>query len=589
MKERADKRVITGVVLAVRCGPAGWRCALSRRTWVALPSSERTDYAWLAGRRVRLRLEPGRPPRAVALELVPWPTEHELRRRYGSAPGAWGASEAWLWRAGLPVWQVWASARAGHLLRLCRRRAASDLLALLANPYAWANETRLPAVERLPFGLWDAVARRLKPPRRWSDAWRHARVILAWRIALHATLAREGLRPVDLAVLRRPVARMVGWSSDEPLPEPTAEEWKRLDARLDAEGRLWPAALDRRRASVLSRLAANQRGWAFGAPDPPADAVARTVWQWTYSAIVGGAGTGKTAAIRRVADSVRRAGGRVALAALTGRAAAVLGAGATTVHRLLGYGPWGWGITRLPADLVIVDEASMLTWDAAAAVLEAAAGRVVFVGDPGQLPPVSGERVFAELVARLPVVRLDRNRRAPSGRRLQTIVCDDPDALVRAAAATVRDWARAIGDDAWQVLSPYRRGPFGCLRLNRLLQEIVNPSGPPVPGTGLRVGDRVALTRPEPRCGAPNGLSGRLVRVEPGGLVLAARGVEIGPLPADALELAYALTIHRAQGSEWDRVLLLCPLTEDRRGFIDGPMRYVGLTRSRHETLCLLS
>jgi hypothetical protein len=577
-------------VLAIRRGPAGWRCALSRRVWIALPSSEQTDYAWLLGRRVRLRVEPGRPLRAVALDLVPWPTERELRRRYGRTPSVWGSSEAWLWRVWLPVWQVWASARAGHLIAACRRRAASDLLKLIANPYAWASEARLPAVERAPFGLWEAVARRLRAERRWPPAWRLARLRLAWRIALRCTIARTGLRPVDLTVLRRPVARLLGLSSEGQVAEPTADEWAAFEARLDERGLVWPVALDRRRASVLSRLAANQRGWSFGGPASSGDTVARLAWSWTYSAVVGGAGTGKTTAIRRLADSVRRSGGRVALAALTGRAAAVLGADAKTLHRLLGYGPWGWGVRRVEADLVMVDEASMLTWDAAAALFEAATGRVVFVGDPGQLPPVSGERVFAELVARLPVVRLDRNRRAPSGRRLQTIVCDESDALVRAAVATVRDWARgAGGDEAWQVVSPYRHGPFGCIRFNILLQEILNPHGNPVPGTGLRIGDRVALTRPEPNCGAPNGLVGTLVRHEAHGAWLMVRGVTIGPLSVETLELAYALTIHRAQGSEWDRVLLLCPLTEDRRGFIDGAMRYVGLTRSRRETICLLS
>jgi ATP-dependent exoDNAse (exonuclease V) alpha subunit len=295
---------------------------------------------------------------------------------------------------------------------------------------------------------------------------------------------------------------------------------------------------------VLARVAANQCS-LFSLGEAAADATVggaeAMVWRWQYSAITGAAGTGKTTVIRQLVAAARRQRLRVAVAALTGRAAARLGTHAQTLHRLLGYGPWGWGVKRLSADLVIVDEASMLTWDAAAALFEAAPGRVVLVGDPGQLPPVSGERAFAELLARLPVYELARPHRQRSAQSVQALVCETEREMLTTMAATVREWARQRV--SWQVLTPYRHGPLGCERLNRLLQDLANPTGSLIPGTPYRMGDRVALTRAVPACGLPNGWIGELKQVTDAGAWLSGRQVVIGPVPLDALELAYAVTV----------------------------------------------
>jgi hypothetical protein len=573
-------RSVTGVVLAVRRTAAGWQCAVSRRTWIALPAVAQTDYAWLAGRRVRLWLTDQSPPRAIALECVPWPEWPSLDRRYGRwAP----PDQAFWWRAGFPIWQVLAAARAGRLIRLCCAHLSRHVSRCLANPFAWARESTAPALMHAHLGLLDAIAARLRPRRRWPEAWRAARRLLAWRAALLETLAQEGLHPVESARL---APRAQAWLAE---PDPgaplTADEWRQLGVRLDATGRLWPEALERRRALVWAKVAANQRTLPDLAPSAE-DPILSTVWQWTYSAVIGHAGSGKTTVVQRIAAAARERGLRVAIAALTGRAAARLGLQGVTLHRLLGYGPWGWGIKRLPADVVIVDEASMLTWDAAAALLEAAPGRVVLVGDPAQLPPVSGERTFAELLARLPVVQL-RHQHRRQAHRLHSIACESTAELIRITIDTIRSWATQ--GESWQVVTPYRQGPTGSVRLNQIVQEIVNPRGALIPGTLFRLGDRVGLIRAVPTCGAPNGLIGRLVRSTPEGVTLEVRRIEIGPIPIDACELAYAVTVHRAQGSEWERVLLLCPLTQDRHGFLSPTLRYVGLTRSRRETLCLLS
>jgi hypothetical protein len=571
---------VGGVVLAVRPGaPGESRVALGRR-WLTVALAE---AGWLYGASIAGETDPRAPDRLIRLRSRPWPSLATMCARAGTR-SAWGTAEAWLWRTGLPAWQVLVAARARKLFALLRATPPAEVWAMLADPFGWAVRATHPAVAAAPFGVIDVLARRLRPVLAWPESWRRHRAWWAWRVALETELRRDGLRPVDPSILVRPARVLAGTRPDEPDPEPPP--WEALGLKRDAAGRWWPPALRARRAAVFARLAANQRAlWSAWPGETARDPVLDVVGRWTISAITGPAGSGKTQAARRLIAAAQASGWRVAVAALTGRAAAVLGEGALTLHRLLRYGPWGWGVRRLAAELVVVDEASMLTWDAAAAILEAAPGRVVFVGDPGQLPPVSGEAAFMEILARVPAVQLTTVRRRSPGARARVVVCDAPAALVAAAVETVRGWLRR--PESWQVLSPYRRGPCGVDRLNRLLQEIVNPRGAPVPGTPWRLGDRVMLTRPVPACGAPNGLAGLLARADATGVWMRLSEVEVGPIPADAVELAYALTIHRAQGSEWDRVCVLYPLTQDR-GFIDARMRYVGCTRSRLETRCLM-
>lgn len=570
--------MVHGVVLAVRPGSSMVRCAVGQR-WVEAPFWA-GDPSWLLGTRVRARIHRRT---LLAWQPIVWPTKTELRRRYHRYRSAWGEAEAWLWRRGLPVWQVLDAARRGMLLRWLRGWPPEAIMQLLDNPFAWVNAHWGPPLCRVPFGLWEAACRRLRPVARWPEAWLTARRLVAWRVAIETEFRRDGVRPLDPAILARAAQALLGEPDMPAMPLPD-----RIGCRIGVDGQWWSAALESRRRVVFERLAGNQRHlWGeWPGLEPSLAEVGRVLGGTEIGAIIGPAGSGKTRLARQLIAGARAAGWRVAVAALTGRAAAAFGEGAQTVHRLLRYGPWGWGVKRLQLDLLVVDEASMLTWDAAAAICEAVRGRLIFLGDPAQLLPVSGERVFDELLARVPVVRLTQGRRAGSAHEVHVVSCETSEDLLAALVATARRW---VADGcSWQVLTPYRRGPWGTLRFNRLLQEILNPQGPPLPGSPCRLGDPVILTRPHPPAGAPNGQCGRLVRCGQGGAWLAAGSVDVGPVPVEILEPAYAITIHRAQGSEWDRVLVVCPLTGDR-GFIDTRMRYVGLTRSRVETLCLLT
>ncbi len=254
--------------------------------------------------------------------------------------------------------------------------------------------------------------------------------------------------------------------------------------------------------------------------------------------ITGGPGTGKTTLVRAVVYLLTRARRRVALAAPTGRAANRLaeatGAEAKTLHRLLEFDPRTMSFQRhrqrpLEADLVIVDEASMLdcrlAWQLVDALPED--GQLLLVGDVDQLPSVGPGRVLGDLIDSgvVPVVRLTRIfRQAASSLivrnahrilrgELPALAQSDPDAdfhfIARREPEQILDTLerllteripRRFGLDPRrdiQVLTPMRRGLLGTENLNRELQRLLNPAGRRLePGGGrLLAGDRVMQLR----------------------------------------------------------------------------------------------
>lgn len=332
--------------------------------------------------------------------------------------------------------------------------------------------------------------------------------------------------------------------------------------------------------------------------------------------------------------------GRVAayaLAAPTGKAARRLaeatGRTASTVHRLLEFGPLEDGQlgfrrnadSPLEAELVVIDEASMLDVELAAALLRAIdkrRTRLVLVGDAHQLPSVGPGQVFADLIAsgRVPVARLTTLHRAAaeswvctqSRRMLEGEVPDltgRPDFIYlheddrdRAAATAVRAATdvlprRGIGQDDIQVLVPQRIGPAGTEALNAKLQAVLNPSRDAARGWKLGAhtlcpGDRVIQTSNNYVLGVMNGEVGVVVsirdegtREEPAGLVVRypdARGerrVTYSKLAAEGLDLAYALTVHKVQGSEWPWVVVLVHSTHTR--MLTRRLLYTAITRAK--------
>ncbi len=338
------------------------------------------------------------------------------------------------------------------------------------------------------------------------------------------------------------------------------------------------------------------------------------------SLLTGGPGTGKSRTVAAVVALAENQGRTVVLAAPTGRAAKRLeeltDAPATTVHRLLGAqgrtGTFARGEAwPLDAQVVVVDEASMLDAELAAALVEACSDgtHLLLVGDPAQLPSIGAGRVLGDLLAAnlLPTTELTTLYRQAEGgsiARLATAVrggelppVDDPTREVVVVPVTSADEAahrtvqlvtdsipRVIGIPAAevQVVTPVHRGPAGTIALNALLKDRLNPGQGNV--AGFDPGDRVVAIANhldlEP-AGFANGEVGTVTEAKDGTLTVSFAG---GPVHISGKALAdlrhgWAITVHRAQGSEWPAVVSVLPA--EAGGLLSRPLVYTGFTRAQ--------
>jgi exodeoxyribonuclease V alpha subunit len=346
------------------------------------------------------------------------------------------------------------------------------------------------------------------------------------------------------------------------------------------------------------------------------------------SVLTGGPGTGKSRTVAALVALAERAGRSVALAAPTGRAAKRLeelcSAPASTLHRLLGAQPrtrgeevsFAGGFARnsdwpLDEDVVVVDEASMLDVELANALLIACADgtHLLFVGDPAQLPSIGPGRVLADVIDSgvapvTPLRTLYRQAEGGTIARLATSVregtlppVNDPSReVVIVAARGSADAARrvtqlvtdsiprvlAIPAHQVQVVTPIHRGSAGTHALNVALKAQLNP------GDGRHrfdVGDRVVATanhmEAEP-FGYANGEVGVVAEVDPDGTVtveFASGPAEVkGKALADLLH-GWAITVHRAQGSEFAGVVVVLP--PESVTMLSRPLVYTALTRAQ--------
>nr|WP_325185252.1 ATP-dependent RecD-like DNA helicase [uncultured Oscillibacter sp.] len=358
--------------------------------------------------------------------------------------------------------------------------------------------------------------------------------------------------------------------------------------------------------------------------------------------LTGGPGTGKTTTVRGIVALFRRMGLETVLAAPTGRAAKrmseLTGMEAQTIHRLLGV-KWDENTHEpafsrtekepLEADAVIVDEMSMVDLPLLAALLRALrpGTRLVLVGDADQLPSVGAGNVFSDLIRsrRVETVFLRevfrqaeqsaiiRNAHAVNLGQPPRLTNDQGDFFflcrreAERAVATVVELCRTrlpenmgIPAEQIQVLSPMRKGPSGTVRLNALLQEALNPKAADkrelLWGERLfREGDRIMQTRNDydviwekedgsVGSGIFNGDMGRIEKIDPSGEVLElsfddGRRAVYGVEQLSELELAYAVTVHKAQGSEY-RCAVLAAMPSAQSLMVRGVL-YTALTRAR--------
>jgi exodeoxyribonuclease V alpha subunit len=343
--------------------------------------------------------------------------------------------------------------------------------------------------------------------------------------------------------------------------------------------------------------------------------------------ITGGPGTGKTTLVRAVLAAYRTMNARVCLAAPTGRAAKRLneatGHPAATIHRLLEFSPHAGGFQRheekpLNADLVVIDEASMLDGLLANHLVKAvpAHATLLFVGDVDQLPSVGPGNVLQDLIRSgvFPVVRLTeifrqarRSRIVVNAHRIRDgrmplfqdhseglhdfyfIEKENPEealnVIIRLCTQRIPSRFGLDPIDDVQILTPMHRGTVGAQRLNRDLQQALNPSGTALQrGDRLyRQGDKVMQIRNNYDKDVFNGDLGRILKVdlEEQELTVAVDG---RPVAYDFSELdelvhAYAVTVHKSQGSEYPAVVL--PLHPQHYMMLQRNLLYTAVTRGR--------
>ena len=361
------------------------------------------------------------------------------------------------------------------------------------------------------------------------------------------------------------------------------------------------------------------------------ESAVRTAFLYNLSIITGSPGTGKTTVLKIILEVYRRLwpDNKIVLMAPTGRASRRMAEStgfdkACTLHSGLGLvseedeGSRSRKKDGMDADMVIVDEFSMVDMWLAGKFFPALkkGAKIILVGDPDQLPSVGAGNVFKELIqcGLVPVTVLDEifrqtkdsliahnarfihegNTKLYYGNDFQFLPCDNQE---DAAAAIIERYCQEIeenGIEHVQILSPFRtEGAASSDHLNAAIREIVNPFrstedevriGPKT----FRVGDRIMQTKNTNK--VSNGDLGfiRYIEDTPDGKRIGLefgkdRNLEYGTEDLANLDLAYAATIHKAMGSEYDIVLM--PVVKAHYMMLYRNLLYTGITRARKKVV----
>jgi exodeoxyribonuclease V alpha subunit len=489
---------------------------------------------------------------------------------------------------------------------------------------------RLTEVEGVGFARADKIALAADVPPE-SDSRAQAAAVYALR---EAEQGGNSYLPAEELAAR--TAKLIGL-----VPDPAVLAAARGLVDDEGEGRVYrELTLESERAvaaTLARRLAAPpQLEHDPGESDPEEEmteeqwAAVRGAFAARVSVLTGGPGVGKTRCTTAIVAAAEEAGAKIALCAPTGRAARRLqettGHEAQTIHRMLEWVPGGdpgFGPGRpLPVELVIVDESSMLNLRLIEVLLEGLAEttHVVFVGDADQLPPIGAGKPFEDLISSgaAPVVRLTQIFRQAARSMITTAAHEinqgrpphlepgtdqdrdfffierpGPERALETVVEVVAERApESFGVDPIrevQTLAPMYRGPVGIDALNERLQERLNPDGKRAVGDRFRIGDRLIQTRNSHELGLMNGSIVFLRRDDRDGEKIVVDTDEGGTLvmpysETATLKLAYAISVHKAQGCEVPVVVAVCHRSHTR--MLSRPLLYTAITRARKD--CVL-
>jgi exodeoxyribonuclease V alpha subunit len=504
-----------------------------------------------------------------------------------------------------------------HLAAPIHSRYGDRSMAILhEDPY------RLTEVAGVGFARADRIALAADVPPESS---RRAQAAAVFALA---EAEQQGNSFLPLEDLTRATARLIGLAPD---PDVLVE----ARGLLVEEGRVYRELTHASEVAVAATLRART-----GAPphldhdpgDTPREnltdeqwAAVRAAFGARVSVLTGGPGVGKTVCTREIVAEAEAANATIALCAPTGRAARRLeeatGHDAQTIHRLLEWMPGREPAYKpghpLPADLVIVDESSMLNLRLAEVLLSglAESTHVVLVGDADQLPPIGAGKPFEDLIASgtAPVVRLSQIFRQAARSMITTAAHEinqgrpphleptpgqehdfffidrtNPERALDTVVEVVAERApsRFAVDPIRevQVLAPMYKGPVGIDALNERLQARLNPDGKRALGDRFRIGDRLIQTRNSHELGLMNGSIVFLRADDPEEEAIVVDTDEGGTLTIPygetaTLRLAYAISVHKAQGCEVPVVVGVCHRSHSR--MLTRPLLYTAITRAR--------
>ena len=402
------------------------------------------------------------------------------------------------------------------------------------------------------------------------------------------------------------------------------EEEEYIAGRIGEMGNMKPLPMQTYVQLFLDRW---QDARHFELADKQREAVEKSL-QSGMTVITGGPGTGKTTVVQTIIRLAEQEGLRILLCAPTGRAAKRLAETtqrkAKTIHRLLvpdghvgAMQVFEYNETKmLPADLVIVDEVSMLDMEMMYHLLSALKPqcRCILVGDADQLPSVGAGAVLHDIIAsgQVPVVRLDTIFRQKEGGRIVTnahlinsgclpVVNEDTefrfveidneaDGAEKISALYNSELLETGDKFAVQVLSPMYKNPCGVDNLNQLIQERFNP---PAEGKAelkgknvvFRVGDKVMQKHNDYEKGVFNGDMGEIFAIQKDMVYVRypEQDVKYEGQEVDEITLAYAITVHKSQGSEYHTVIMV--LVNSHAIMLQRNLFYTAVTRAKRKVI----